>query len=119
MAKAILFRNWTTEDFTHTWNSVEYDFPAGSDTRLEESLANHFAKHLTDRELLKVTQMKDGKEEQLPVDHFTRPTYLKKCFPESEAIEARNEVDLQIKMDNPESKPKKQKVEEEINPAFK
>lgn len=118
MAKAVLFRNWSDEDFTYTWDKVEYDFPAGSETRIEEGLANHFAKHLTDRELLK---MKDDKGEQLMTNHFSRPDVYQKCFPSAAPVEARNEVELQVKLDNTTEVPKKgkrTKVEEEMNPAF-
>lgn len=51
--KAVLFTNWTTEDFTHTWDSVPYTFPAGQSMMLQDSLAQHFAKHLATRELNK------------------------------------------------------------------
>lgn len=123
MAKAISFYNWTDEDFIHTWDKTEYEFPAGSKMLLEEGLARHFAKHLTDRELLK---MKDEKGDQLMTNHFSRAEVLSKCFPDATQVEGRNEVDLQIKLDNQvpgeqvkqgkAGKPRKEV--EEINPAF-
>lgn len=51
MAKAVTFTNYSSEDFTHTWDSVEYPFPAGKSQMLESGLALHFAKHLAVREL--------------------------------------------------------------------
>lgn len=52
-AKAITFTNYSTEDFSHTWDSVEYTFPAGESTMLQDYLAFHFAKYLAMRELTK------------------------------------------------------------------
>lgn len=53
MQKAVLFTNYSDEDFSHTWDRVRYDFPAGESKMLEGSLAAHFAKHLAVRELNK------------------------------------------------------------------
>jgi len=53
MATAVTFTNYSSEDFTHTWDSVKYPFPAGKSTMLESGLALHFAKHLAVRELNK------------------------------------------------------------------
>lgn len=51
--KSVIFTNWTQEDFSWTWNSVPYKFRAGTSIFLEDYLANHFAKHLVDRELFR------------------------------------------------------------------
>lgn len=118
MAKAISFYNWTDEDFTYTWDKVEYEFPAKTSMYLEAGLAQHFAKHLTDREMLKC---KDDKGVELPTNHFSRNEFIAKCFPDIKAVEAKNATELQVKMDNmtPEvvEKPVKKKKEEE-KPAF-
>lgn len=53
MEKALLFTNYSQEDFSHTWDSVKYDFPKGQSMMLESALAHHFARHLAIRELNK------------------------------------------------------------------
>lgn len=55
MATAVLFTNYSTEDFSHTWDRVNYDFPKGQSMMMEEGLAKHFARHLAIRELNKTT----------------------------------------------------------------
>jgi hypothetical protein len=49
----VKFTNFSNEDFTWTWNGIPYTFPAQSVKFMETGLANHFAKHLVNRELLK------------------------------------------------------------------
>ena len=53
MAKAVIFYNWTNEEFTHTWNKEPYTFPPGQQMMLEEGIADTFAKHLAVREMNK------------------------------------------------------------------
>ena len=71
--KAVLFTNWTNEDFSYTWDKEPYNFPKGSSIMLQDYLANHFAKHLIDRELNK---------QGIPTNHFSRQEMLQKCFGE-------------------------------------
>lgn len=51
--KIVKFTNFSNEDFTWTWNKVPYTFPAREFRFMETNIANHFAKHLINRELLK------------------------------------------------------------------
>src|ERR1041384_2134839 len=51
---AVQFLNWSSEDFTWTWNSIPRTFKAGEAVYLDKGLADHFAKHLVDRELNKL-----------------------------------------------------------------
>lgn len=53
MEKIVLFKNWTDEDFTHTWNNVPHSFKAGEERHMEDWKAEHFANHLADRELIR------------------------------------------------------------------
>ena len=48
----VLFTNWTKEDFTYTWDKEPYTFKAGESRYLPAYLAEHFASHLTDREMV-------------------------------------------------------------------
>lgn len=99
MAKAVPFLNWTDEDFSWTWDSVPYDFSKKSQTLMEEWKSNFFAKHLTDRELLKAG---------LSTDHFRRNEFFRKCLPAEGTIEApvsklETEI-LNVKEEIPEKK---------------
>ena len=47
----VIFTNWTDRDFEHTWNKRLYRFKANKSYYLPFYLAEHFAKHLVDREL--------------------------------------------------------------------
>lgn len=77
MDKAVLFTNWTDEDFVGMWNNEPYLLAKKTSRFYPEYLATHFAKHLTDREMNKA---------KVTTDHFSRKEYLDKCF--TEVIEA-------------------------------
>lgn len=52
--KKALFINWSNEAFTHAWNSETETFePNGAQYEMPDYLAAHYAKHLTNRELIK------------------------------------------------------------------
>jgi hypothetical protein len=87
--KSLLFTNWTNEDFSHKWNGEPYDFPAGTSILLPQYLAEHFAKHLTDRELQKKGHT---------VNHFSRPEYLAKAI--SVGLEAPSPLKMEIEILN-------------------
>ena len=54
----IIFTNWTDEDFEGMWSKKIYKFTAGKSYYLPFYLAEHFAKHLADREYNKVFNTK-------------------------------------------------------------
>lgn len=56
--KTALFTNFTNEDFTGYWDGRPKTVKAGQSTYMPEYLARHFAKHITNRELLRTD--KDG-----------------------------------------------------------
>ncbi len=75
---AVLFTNWTNEDFVGMWGGQKFLFKARSSESIgvgdlphNEGLARHFAKHLTDRELNK---------RGVPTDHHTRQEFERNCF---------------------------------------
>lgn len=74
----LYFKNWSTEDFTHTWDSNPTTIKAGEIKPMEDYLAHHFAKHLTNREL-----QKDG----LPLVCKERDIYYNNCFAEVDVKE--------------------------------
>ena len=51
--RIVKFVNFSKEDFTWSLNKVPYTFPAGSVKYMSFGVANHFAKHLVNRELLR------------------------------------------------------------------
>jgi hypothetical protein len=77
--KSALFINWTDRDFTGYWNGKGKEIKAGDKLWMPDYLAKHFAKHLTNRELLRTDSngnliYKDGDKmtspkfpEQVPV----------------------------------------------------
>ena len=77
--KSVIFTNWTDQSFTWTWANVPYTFHVGQSVYIEDYLANHFAKHLVDRELFK--QKKQTNDQ-------TRDELLKKCIQDNSTIEA-------------------------------
>lgn len=57
--KTALFTNFSTEDFTGFWNGKGRTFKPGQALYLPDYLARHFAKHLANRELLKLGKERD------------------------------------------------------------
>jgi len=62
--KAIKFKNFTDRDFTYSFDGVPYTFKAGTEIFLEDYKAEHFARHLADRELEKKDIRTDNKKEK-------------------------------------------------------
>lgn len=93
MENVRLFRNWTNEDFSWAWNGERYDFPAKSARYLPEYLADHFAKHLTDREMHKAGQ---------PTDMPIRAEFLAKCMNEEETFQVQNAEIVEAEIKNKE-----------------
>lgn len=48
------FKNFSTEDFTWKFDGIPYTFKAGQEIFLEDFKADHFTKHLVDREMNKL-----------------------------------------------------------------
>ena len=88
--KAILFRNWTNEEFSYKWANQPYTFQPGETRYFPEGLAHHFAKHLTDKML---TQ--SGKD----VDDQGRAEMYSKCLIDG-SITAQTTAGLQVEMMN-------------------
>ncbi len=87
---AVNFKNHTSEPFEWTWDGVLYQFAPLSSTMLQDYLAEHFAKHLTDKVM---------NELGIPTNHFTRPQYYNKCFDGTE-MRADNETKLEQEIMN-------------------
>jgi len=88
---SVIFTNWTKEDFSWTWNSVPYTFRAGQSIYIEDYLANHFAKHLVDRELIRA-----GKQ----VNDHSRQSLIDKCISAEEQKQAESPEKLSMEILN-------------------
>lgn len=77
MAK--LFTNYSTEDFTHSWDGIAQTFAAGKTVPFSnDAIANHFAKHFVNLRMIR-----DGKDAEL-MNETTRASYLEKCLKDVE-----------------------------------
>ena len=104
--QAVKFKNFTDRDFSWKYNGVEYSFKAGEETYLEDFKAQHFAKHLIDRELT----LQSPPNQSLTGNKTKRAEMEKLCFPTSETVSAERALDMQARKD--EEKPVAEKDEE-------
>lgn len=102
--QAIKFKNFSNEDFTHAYDSVPYTFKAGSEMFLEDFKAQHFAKHLVDRELNRLNL--------LTSDRLKRKELETLCFPADEVVTPVEALNLNKKVEVKAKKGKK--VEKEF-----
>lgn len=89
------FYNFSAEAFTGYWNGKSKTFKAGEKVYMPAYLAEHFAKHLTNRELIRT-----GKETYTsPKDPAKTPQFMEvfnKAFIRDTASENQNEIDAEI-----------------------
>ena len=71
MAKTALFTNFTSEEFTGYWDGKAKRFEPGQSLYMPDYLAQHYAKHLVNRELLRTD--KHGNLTYKGGDKFTSP----------------------------------------------
>lgn len=102
MEKAILFTNYSKEDFTHKYDGASWSFPEGQSMMLEGHLAMHFAKHLAVREL---------NREDKPTGRDMIALEMKKSLDAETIVEAENSAKLQAEVINYNSKKKAELVE--------
>lgn len=87
----LYFKNWSTEDFTWNWDGNPTTVKKGEIKGMEDYLANHMARHLTDRELQKAG---------LNLVCTERDEYYARCFAEvdvKETITEKQEEKVQVK----------------------
>lgn len=77
--KTALFTNFSNEAFTGSWDGRTKTIPAGESVYMPDYLAKHFAKHLTNRELLRSDKdgnllIKDGDKATSPKVKVERGT---------------------------------------------
>ena len=76
--KTALFTNFTDQPFTGYWNGKGRSFQAGESKHMPQYLAEHFAKHLVNRELLTVVGQDKDRNPILKYpngDKFTSPKF--------------------------------------------
>lgn len=79
--KTALFTNFSTEEFTGYWDGKGKRFAPGESVYMPDYLAQHFAKHLVNRELLRVKPdgtavYKDGDKMTSPKKPSDVPMYM-------------------------------------------
>ena len=105
------FKNFSAEDFGWKFNGVPFTFKAGQEVYLEAEKADHFARHLINRELDKKGMKTDNK--------LARADMEKLCFP-GDALPVEEALDLEEKKKELDRvavksfKKGKKKVEEEF-----
>lgn len=118
--RTALFHNFTNEPFTGYWDGKPRTFKAGESKYMPEYLARHFAKHLTNRELIRLgkeTSTSPKFPEQVP--DFME-IFNKACIIEQEEeqdaldveIESKNRKEISVNVDEP--KAPKQKGEPQV-----
>jgi len=101
------FKNFSNEDFTWKYDGVPFTFKVGEEMYLEDFKADHFAKHLVDREMNRAQEgYPHGIPTNLPVQ---RKEMTERCFPSDVEITPAQALNL-----NEEVKTKKKKVEPEF-----
>jgi len=99
------FKNFSNEDFAHTFDSIPLTFKAGQEIYLEDFKAYHFAKHLVDREMNKLG---------IPTDRAQiRKELGGRCFPKDEVRVTPIEA-IQIEEGKKEKKVVKKVIKEEF-----
>lgn len=95
------FKNFTSEDFTWKYDGIPYEFKAGQEIYLEDYKADHFAKHLIDREMNKLGLVTNNMTERKRLEA--------ECFPTAEVVTPLEALNL-----NEEVKEKKTKKKVEV-----
>lgn len=91
MPKALLFHNFSKQDFTAYWDRAPITVKAGEKTLLEDWLANHVAKHFADQVL--------NEKNVRTSDPILRKQVLEKCLIDPN-IETASKTQLDIAMMN-------------------
>lgn len=108
LERTALFVNFSDEAFTGFWNSQPYEFSPGQSMYMEYWKAKHFAKHLVNRELLKLPE---GEKHQSPKNPEQDPLFMdlfnKAVFDQDHDVAASKVATEVMNMNTDETKPKK------------
>ena len=103
--KTALFVNFTNEDFTGFWDGIGKNIKAGESLYMPDYLAKHFAKHLTNRELIK-KNTKEGETSTSPKKPEDVPAFMelfnKAYIPEEDETitQEKDDINVQIEVAN-------------------
>ena len=101
---ATLFVNWTNEDFTWDWDGSPTTIKAGDSIYFEAWKAQHFAKHLTDREMNK---------KGILTNDPRRTDFYSKCFKKAD-----EEIELAATEEATDEKEVEEKADDAKNSAM-
>lgn len=112
MAVAITFWNYSSEDFTHKWDGVDYTVKSGERVLIQDYIARHLAAHLTMREM-----NRENPQALINRENAAFKAKMEKCFQQSEtSVSAETPEKLEVKIEEDSRKrrgrPKKEKEEE-------
>lgn len=105
------FKNFTDRDFTWKFDGVEYTFKAGQEIFMEAFKADHFAKHLIDRELNVKNIVTNNVSERAKLETL--------CFPTDEVITPMEAFDINEKARKPKKKAEPEFEDLDIKPRKK
>ncbi len=94
--KAVLFKNFSNEEFTCSWNKVPYRFKPGQEMYVEDWKGEHFAKHLIDREINRIGGLTN--------DKVKRAEFIKLALPDDQNIAADDMIDTNMRNESNNSK---------------
>lgn len=95
--EAVKWKNFTNEDFSWKYNGIVHSFPAGMEIFLEKEKAEHFTKHLVDREIGKQNAAQGllGTNKEIPVTSpQARAQFELLCYPVAEPVSAEQALNL-------------------------
>lgn len=127
--KTALFTNYTDREFIGYWDGKAKKFAPGQSLYMPDYLARHFAKHLTNRELLRTDEngnlvYKDGEKMTSPKKPEDVPLFMElfnKAFTPDETDELgsqKDDIDALIGAAN-KNREKKLETKEDIKKAAK
>lgn len=104
--KTAIFKNFSNESFTGYWDGKPKTFKPGYSILMPEYLARHFAKHLTNRELLKLGKERSTSPKR-PEDVPEFMEIFNKAFQIDEEVDTpeNDPIDVQMAMANANRKP--------------
>ena len=100
-----MFVNWTGDEFIGKWDGKEQKFKPGETRYMEAWKANHYAKHLTDRELQKIGKLTTDQDRQ---------KFLDKCVVLDEQVAEVDESVAEEEALNLEMKKEKEEKEKDV-----
>ena len=83
--KSVVFKNFDTEEFVCSWDSVPYRFAPGKEMYVEDWKAAHFAKHLVNKVM--------NRGGMITTNMVQRNPLLEKALPDSVAITPEEALD--------------------------